>query len=278
MIDQQRFGLNRIIVPSWGLTDFFDFADMVGIRKVELRNDIRDNHPIDGMAPTDARRLAADKGVQVITINALQKFNLALVRAQATEELKDLLDLSITIGCPAVVLCPNNDPNDARPAAQRAAETTEALMAFGPLFTRAGITGLVEPLGFAISSLASLVVAQDCIRRSGFACYRTVHDTFHHYIGPDDAAVLGGAYKVSNTGLVHLSGVEADLPAADFRDEHRVLCGPADRMDSKEQILRLDRLGYAGVYSFEPFSPAIQELSREKLADLVRRSLDFIRS
>ena len=278
MIDQHRFGLNRIIAPAWGLAEFFDFAASVGINKVELRNDIRDNHPIDGMAPAAAARLAADQGVQIITINAMQKFNLASVRAQATGELKALLDLSAAIGRPAIVLCPNNDPADARLPARRAAETTEALAAFGPLFTAAGITGLVEPLGFGISSLASLVVAQDCIRRSGFSCYRTVIDTFHHFIGPEDSAILGGAYDVSTTGLVHVSGVEADIPVSDFRDEHRVMVGPADRMDSKGQVQRLDRLGYAGVYSFEPFSPAVQKLGRKELADAVRRSIEFIRA
>jgi len=56
------------------------------------------------------------------------------------------------------------------------------------------------------------------------------------------------------------------------------LVGSADRMNSKEQILRLDRLGFAGDFSFEPFSPAIQELGRERLADAVRQSIDFISS
>lgn len=278
MIDLQRFGLNRIIAPSWGLEEFFDFAASVGVLKVELRNDIGTGSPADDMKPADAGRLAADKGIQIISINALQKFNLASVRAKAIPELGSLLDTAKAIGCGAVVLCPNNDPGDARPAAQRAAETTEALAAFGPMFTAAGVLGLVEPLGFAISSLASLVQAQECIRQSGFGCYRIVHDTFHHYIGPEDHAIFGGDYGIAGTGLVHLSGVEIDLPAISCRDEHRVLVGPADRMDSKGQIWRLDRLGYAGDFSFEPFSPAIQRLSRPKLADAVRQSLDFVLS
>lgn len=70
-----------------------------------------------------------------------------------------------------------------RTTTQRTAETIEALSAFGHLFTKAGILGLIEPLGFAISSLASFVLAREAIRRSGFICNRVVHDTFHHYIG-----------------------------------------------------------------------------------------------
>jgi len=276
MLDKQRFGLNRSIAPSCGLKEFFDFAASVGLRKVELRNDLGSRDAVDNMQPAVAARMAADKGIEIISINALQRFNLASVRAKAVSELLALLEMAKSIGCRAVVLCPNNDQNDARTTAQRAAETTDALSAFGPLFTRAGILGLIEPLGFAISSLPSLVLAQESIRKSGFACYRIVHDTFHHYLGPEDQTILGKDYDVSNTGLVHISGVEIDLPASDYRDEHRVLVGPADCMKSKAQILRLDRLGFKGDFSFEPFSPALQKLNREKLADAVRQSLDFI--
>jgi len=276
MIDRRRFGLNRIIAPWLGLEEFFEFAASVGLRKLELRNDLGSRDALDNMPPAAAAAMAADMGIEIISINALQKFNLASVRAKAMSELLALLETAKSIGCNAVVLCPNNDPNDARATAQRAAETTDALSAFGPLFTKAGILGLIEPLGFAISSLASLVKAQESIRKSGFACYKIVHDTFHHYIGPEDQTILGKAYDVSNTGLVHVSGVEIKLPKGDYRDQHRVLVGPDDRMNSKEQILRLDQLGFAGDFSFEPFSPAIQKLSRDKLAEAVRRSIDYI--
>jgi 2-keto-myo-inositol isomerase len=278
MIDRRRFGLNRIIAPSLGLEQFFAFAAALGISKVELRNDMGNSDPVDNLKPAVAARLAADLGLSIISINALQKFNLASARAKAVSELAALMETAKAISCSAVVLCPNNDPGDARPPRQRVAETVEALQAFGPLFTAAGVTGLVEPLGFEISSLNSLVLVQECIARSGFACYRIVHDTFHHFIGPEDEKIFSEAYDVSGTGLVHLSGVESDIPISDYRDQHRVLVGPRDRMKSKEQILRLDRLGYAGDFSFEPFSPAIQNLSRDKLADAVRRSIDFILS
>jgi 2-keto-myo-inositol isomerase len=276
MIDKERIGLNRIIAPAMPLKEFFEFAAAVGVNKVELRNDIGKGDPVDNMPPEQAAKMAEDAGVEIISINALQKFNLASVRAGAVSELKALLETANSIGCKAVVLCPNNDPDDARPTAQRLSETAEALSAFGPLFAEAGLLGLIEPLGFSISSLDSLVSAQDCIRESGFNCYRIVHDTFHHYIGPEDQAILGKEYDVSNTGLVHVSGVEIDLPASDYQDEHRVLVGPADRMNSKEQILRLDKFGFAGDFSFEPFSPEVQKLPRDRLAEAVRKSIDFI--
>jgi 2-keto-myo-inositol isomerase len=276
VIDKNCFALNRIVSPSLGLRDFYELTASVGLKKVELRNDLGGKDPIDGMKSGEATRQAADLGLEVVTINALQKFNLASNRPKALEELKVLLDLAKSIGCRAIVLCPNNDGADARSQAQRVSETVDALAAFGPLFEAAGLLGYVEPLGFAISSLSSLVVAEEAIVKSGRGCYRVVHDTFHHYIGPDERSVLGRAYRVETTGLVHISGVEAGIAKGEYRDEHRVLVGPADRMKSKEQIRDLDGLGYAGDYSFEPFSPAIQKLGKSELTVALRKSLEYI--
>jgi len=276
MIDVERFAINRIAAPSLTLAQFYDLAAELGVRKVELRNDLGAGDIIDGLKNAEAAALASSRGIEVISINALQKFNLASMRAKASGELERLLELAAAIGCTSIVLCPNNDAADARRPALRAAETIDALAAFGPLFAEVGILGYIEPLGFAISSLASLVLAQEAIRKSGFSCYRVVHDTFHHYIGPEDQAILGGVYDVRNTGLVHVSGVEVDLPADEYRDEHRVLVGPADRMKSREQMLRLDELGYSGDYSFEPFSPVVQRLGRTELVAAFRKSLAYL--
>jgi 2-keto-myo-inositol isomerase len=276
MIDRKRFAVNRITAPGLPLAAFYDLVASVGLSRVELRNDIGGKDPIDGMKPREALALAKARGIQVETINALQKFNLGSARTRASGELDALLELAAGIGCRAIVLCPNNDSADSRSQAQRAAETVEALAAFGPRFVKAGLLGYVEPLGFGISSLASLVVASECIRKSGFACYRIVHDTFHHHIGPEDLNILGAAYDIAHTGLVHISGVESDIPLDAYRDEHRVLVGPADRMKNREQIRRIDELGFRGCYSFEPFSPAVQKLGAAELGAALTKSLDFI--
>jgi 2-keto-myo-inositol isomerase len=278
MIDKKRFSLNRITCPTMSMSDFFDLAVSLGLSKVELRNDIGGKDPIDGMGPKDAAKLATSKGIKIISINALQKFNLASMRAKDASELDVLLAMAKAIGCPAIVLCPNNDERDTRSPAQRATETGDALTAFGPAFEKAGILGYVEPLGFSISSLASLVVAQEAIKKSGFSCYKIVHDTFHHYIGPDELTVLGKNYDVAFTGLVHVSGVEDDIPVEKYRDAHRVLAGPADTMKSKEQILLLDKLGYRGDYSFEPFAPSVQGLGKKELAAALGKSLAYLLS
>ena len=276
MIDRKRIAVNRIIAPSLSLAAFYDLAVAVGLSKVELRNDIGGKDPIDGMKATEAVALAKARGVEVSTINALQKFNLSSARAKVSGDLDAMLEMGQAIGCKAIVLCPNNEATDGRTQAQRAAETVEALAAFGPRFVKAGILGYVEPLGFGISSLASFIVAQEAIKKSGFDCYRIVHDTFHHHIGPDDLAILGKAYDIAHTGLVHISGVESDISASEYRDAHRILVGPADRMKSKEQMLRLEALGYKGIYSFEPFSAEVQKLGAADLAAALKKSLDYI--
>ncbi len=275
MIDITRFALNRIVCPALGLEEFFRLAADLGLSKVELRNDLPGGRITDGMAPADAAALAQKCGVQVATINALQKFNLASLKDSATRALEDLLETAAALHCPAIVLVPNNDTKDARDERTRRAETVAALSAFAPLFTRRGITGLVEPLGFAECSVRSLVTAREEIASSGASCYRTVYDTFHHYLGPDKDA---DAAMASGLGLVHVSGVEFALPKEKIRDAHRVLPGPADRMGSREQIARLEKLGYRGVISYEPFAPEVQRMPLPALTAALRASIDYLRA
>jgi 2-keto-myo-inositol isomerase len=276
MIEKRRFAVNRITCPSLGLEDFFRFTADLGLSKVELRNDLPGAQVIDGLPASRAAALARASGIQVITINAVQKFNLKSARQKATGDLERVLDLAEEIRCPAIVLCPNNDTADGRDARAKVAETVEALKAFGPFFMKRGILGLVEPLGFGESSLASLIVAVEAIRSSGLSCYRTVYDTFHHYLGPDTENDIGPHYEVSNTGLIHVSGVEAGIPKERYRDEHRVLSGPKDRTFSKEQIARHDRLGYTGDISFEPFAPEVHRMDRARLSEALRASIAWL--
>ena len=276
MIEKRRFALNRIACPSLSLEDFFRLAAELGLSKVELRNDLPGAKITDGLSPSRAASLAHANGVHVITINALQKFNLKEARQKAADELERLLDTAAEIHCPAIVLCPNNDTADRRDAKTKVAETVEALKVFGPSFMKRGILGYLEPLGFHESSLASIIVAAEAIRSAGLSCYHTVYDTFHHYLGPDTENDIGPHYNVSNTGLIHVSAVEADIPTENYKDEHRVLPGPKDKTFCKEQIARHDRLGYKGDVSFEPFSTDVQRLDRERLMAALRASIQYL--
>jgi len=272
----QRFALNRIACPSLGLEEFFSLAGRLGIAKVELRNDLPGGKVTDGMSPSQAAALAEKCGVRVITINALQKFDLAAGRPARIRELEALLDLAVEIRCPALILCPTNDKKDARDPAARMRETVEALKAYGPAFASRGMLGYVEPLGFGECAVQSLLKAVEAIGQSGFACYRTVHDTFHHYLGPDTEKDLQKVAPLM--GLIHASGVEADIPKAAFLDEHRLLCGPKDRMASRDQVRRLLSLGYAGDIALEPFSSQVQKMAPDALAKAIGDSIAYLRA
>jgi 2-keto-myo-inositol isomerase len=278
MIQKHRFALNRIACPSLPLADFFAFAAGLGISKVELRNDLRGGAVADGMPPSRAAALAKQHGVTVISINALQKFNLGALRLTNHTELEGLLELGSALGCGAIVLCPANDPQDRRDEPTRREETRAALEAFGPSFEKWKMQGWVEPLGFSVSSLSSVSAAREAIRLSGHDCYRILYDTFHHHIGPDTDREIDKAFAAGQAALIHVSGVEVQIPKESFRDSHRLLPSAEDRLRSGKQVARMVSLGYRGDISFEPFSVSVQKMDGKALAAALKASMAYLGS
>jgi len=285
MMNMSKFALNRIISPNLTLNDFIQFAKRLGISKIELRNDLpgKDKHDgiLDGMNVSDFKNILNQEGVEIISINALGQFNVKSILKDKIEELKKILDIAAEIGCQAIVLCPLNSADDTRSEYQRYLETVDTLRAFGPIFSEYNIFGYIEPLGFEISSLRSIIPAMNAIKESGFGCYKTVYDTFHHYIGPDDDSIfgmngLGSAYEVAYTGLVHISGMEISLHKNEYRDEHRILINNNDVIGNKYQIKKLESLGYLGHYSFEPFSSSVQNMDVSTLEKEIKESLSYL--
>ena len=276
MIKRSKISLNRIIYPKLKLEDFFKFAQDLDLNKIELRNDLSGGKIIDGYTPGQLKELSKKYGMEILTINALQKFNLGAVLPDVIKELKELINLSLSIGCKAIVLCPNNDVNDKRSSEEIFKETVKALKSFGPLFQDSGMQGYLEPLGFEECSLRSIVIAMEAIQESGYPVYKIVHDTFHHHIGPDTFDTIKNDYDTSYTGLVHISGVEGNIPVDKYRDNHRVLVTEQDRLQTKEQIALLLKLGYAGDISFEPFSKKVQEMEIEKIKSAIDHSIEYI--
>lgn len=276
MLDRKQIALNRIVYPSVGLDEFFAITAGLGLGKVELRNDLPGRGIVDGLEPGDVKRLAAKHRIRILTINALQKFNLPSHLSKAVRELKDLIALARDIACRAIVLCPNNDVADTRTADQSLRDTVEALKAFRPLFEDAGLLGYVEPLGFPESSLKSLIAASRAIRDAGGTCYRMVYDTFHHHLGPDTAADIEQRLDISLVGLVHASGVEADIGTTEMKDAHRVLLTAGDRIGNVEQVARLRARGYTGDVSLEPFSEQVQRLGREAFLEAMRATIGIL--
>ena len=268
---KQQFALNRMVYPNAGIKDFFKLTRRAGLSIVELRNDLPGKGIADSLDPHQLKDLLAEYGISIETVNAVQKFNLPSNFENAFTEIRELIDFCLITGCRGIVLCPNNDVNDKRSAKQFLSDTEAALGKYGPLFEQSGITGLVEPLGFEECSIRSKEAAVEAITASGFEkCFKVVHDTFHHYLGTDTKIFP------EYTGLVHISGVEDDVEDTLMRDSHRVLTGGGDRISNRQQIDELEKAGYRGIYSFEPFSSVIHDYSSDELVKAVAESIEYL--
>jgi 2-keto-myo-inositol isomerase len=276
MIDRSKISLNRILFPALDLEELFKSVSQMGLNKVELRNDLPQAGIIDPYSPEQVKGLSAKYGIQILTINALQKFNLGAILPEAIAELKELIKLAVAIDCAAIVLVPNNDVDDQRKSEEIMRETVTALKSFGPLFEDSGILGYVEPLGFKQCSLRSKIKAIQAIQESGYSNYKIVHDTFHHHLGPDTGEMFQEKYDISYTGLVHVSGVESDIATHQFTDDHRILITENDILKNLAQLDWLLNLGYAADISFEPFGKEVQTMEIEALKTSINQSIDYI--
>lgn len=276
MISRSNISLNRILFPALTLEAFFKISSELGLHKVELRNDLPGRGSIDALLPQQVVALSEKYGIKILTINAQKKFNLEAVSQNVLNEITELIGLASAIDCEAIILVPNNDANDKRAADVMFKETVAALKRFAPLFEDSGILGYIEPLGFKECSLRSKVVAMRAIRESGGRNYRIVYDTFHHQLGPDADDSRFNHYDISYTGLIHVSGVENDVPPDSYRDQHRILITANDRIKNREQLNRLFQLGYRGNISIEPFAKNIQTMEIEALKAAIDQSIRFI--
>ncbi|MDB5612852.1 MAG: Xylose isomerase [Devosia sp.] len=243
------FAINHMAAPQLSLAELFALAAKLGAPRVEIRNDISGNSILVGTSAETVRQLAADANVTVISINALQHFNVwSDERATEAEALAVFCSVS---GAKALVLVADNSGDVPASAAARVENARQALAALSPILRRYGIIGLVECLGFEACSLRSkkeAVAAIDAV--NGRDVFQLTHDTFHHHLAGEPELFP------ELTGLIHISGVEDPAIAVhDMRDSHRVLVGPNDRLDNLGQIAALRRGGYVGPLSFEPFAP-----------------------
>lgn len=265
-----EFALNHRVAPDWGVDGFFCLASRLDVPAVEIRNDLEASPFDEETAPESIRRSASARGLRILSVNALQRFN--DWTQERVEEAKVLGDRARRAGAEALVLCPVNE-NGWRPdGAARRAALAEALTGLAPILEGAGLVGLVEPLGFAECSLRLKRHALEVIDAVGEAGrFKLLHDTFHHFVAGETEIFP------DRTGLVHLSGVEDCVPSRErMRDPDRVLVGPDDRVGNLAQLRALAGGGYAGAISFEPFSASIAR-SRD-IAEELRASMDFIAS
>ncbi|NKN39260.1 TIM barrel protein [Agrobacterium sp. a22-2] len=257
-----RFALNHIVAPRLTLASFFDLAGQLGMSEVEIRNDIPDI--VGTMEPEAVKAAAEDSGLTIISINALYPFN--VWSGDLPERARSMADYAARCGARALVMCPLND---GRAVADN--DLVEALRQMKPILEDRGLTGLVEPLGFPVSSLRLKAKAIEAIKAAdGETTYKLVHDTFHHHLAGETA------FFPEWTGLVHISGVaDPDVRVEDMLDAHRILIDGKDRLENIAQIRKLLSAGFDGPYSFEPFAESVHALSAPKAA--LEESLAWVR-
>lgn len=263
-----EFALNHMTVPYLGYAAFLDLAAALGCVGVEVRNDIE--RPLfDGVAPGDAGKMAADRGLRLVGLSQVYPFN---VWTQETEsEVADLVAIGKSAGAETISLIPRNDGGGVENGA-RQGNLRLALRRAHAILEDAEMIALVEPLGFARSSLSDKTELVEAMNALGVTDrFRIVHDTFHHTLAG------GGPIYPELTGIVHISAVaDPRLAVGEMEDKHRVLVDERDRLGNIDQIRDLLKAGYDGVFSYECFSPEVHAIADPE-ADL-RRSLEFIRA
>lgn len=267
-IPNARFCINRKIAPSLTLPQFFKLVSRLGIHNVELRNDMPSGRVTDNLSGDEVKALARESGIRIVTINALYPFN--QLNEEVLQRTRQLLSNAQAVSAESLVLCPLNDGTPIS-----AADTVNALKTLAPLFAEAGIQGLVEPLGFSQSSLRSATQAQTLIQEAGVP-FRLLIDTFHHHLFEDAEQTFEQEIDIQQIGLVHLSGVTDPRPVNQLTDEERIMLSADDHLRSKQQVERLEKMGYTGLYAFEPFSSVMNSWQEADIAREIRDSIQLL--
>jgi 2-keto-myo-inositol isomerase len=262
-----QFALNHMVAPKLGYHAFFDLALSLGVNAVEIRNDI----PTALMGNRHAKmigKLAKDKGLTIINVNALQRWN-QWSKAKA-DEAKKLAEYTSLTGAKNLILVPTNDKKFRLSTEERLDGIAHALSQLKPILKDHGLIGCVEPLGFVECSLRlkrEAIAAIDAV--GGAKRFKVTHDTFHHFVAGEQDVFA------DRTGLIHVSGVvDKKHTAATMRDPQRVLVDAHDMIDNKGQVRRLVDAGYKGYVSFEPFSADVHK--SKQIARDVARSMDWL--
>lgn len=261
-----KLAINRTCAPGLSLPDFIGLAQRVGVSAVEIRNDIEGREFADGTPAAEVKARLEDAGLQVASVNALQRFNdWSPARA---EKARRLVAYASDLGAPGLVLCPVHTPETWE---DPAAKLRESLAALALILRDHGVTGYVEPLGMKHSTMKRQEMAVAAVTEiEAWDCYQLCYDTFQFFRCGDDRLFP------AQIGLAHMSGITAPGAPGDLTEPDRGLIFPGDRVGNIAQLQALKAAGYAGFVSMEPFSPQVQ--NDPDLAQHLRASLDYVQA
>lgn len=262
------FSLNRTCLPHGDLNAFLNLAKSAGVSAVEIRNDIEGQEFANGMAASELSIRLEDAGLNIASVNALQRFNDWTPERAA--EAKALIKYAAELGAPGLVLCPCHEPRDTWDEATKDAKLREGLRNLKPIFAGEGIKGYVEPLGMFHSTMKRQVQAVSAIEDvDGWGNFALCYDTFQYFRCGDDKLFL------DHVDLIHISGIaRPDLEPRELTEPDRGLVFANDRVGNLAQLKRAISAGYKGYISVEPFNPETQR--DPHLVTNLRKSIDYI--
>jgi len=281
-----RFAFNGATTGSAAdlLTDI-RVASEAGFEALEIRETKLAAYLKSGGALYSLRRTLADSGLEVISINALEQSTLVSgeMRTALLRQCRTLCEWASGIGCPYVIAVPSLTDRllTSSPSTRSTgrtvynestviAETVASLRAMAEVARPFQVKIGFEFLGFAASSVNTLSRARKVIDATKDHNVGLVIDAFHFYVGGSTWESLEGL-DPSQLFIVHLDDAE-QRPRGALTDAHRLLPGDGI-IPLREFIQRLQRIGYAGVYSIELFRPEYWQRDPLELAEAARHKM-----
>lgn len=245
--------LNHMTVPHLQAPAVLALAQALGCVGVEFRSDLA-RPMFDGTSAEAIGDAAKAAGLRILALAEVKAFNDA-PEDKAIAALT-LIASARACGAEAIALIPKVGAAPVDRETQRVA-LRHALNVLRPVLEDNDLIGLIEPIGFAQSTLRhkdDAVAVLDEMDRP--KCFRLVHDTFHHHISGDVN------FYADHTGLIHVSGVSNPAPSpAQMADAHRGLIDAGDRLNNISQLRALSTAGATCPASFECFAPDVHAMT-----------------
>lgn len=283
MINNSNLCLNRKSAPNLPITDFIKLAHDLGIKHVELRNDLGsepDNKNIlDGMSISEFNDLLKQYDVQVEDINSLGSTDLLSQKEDNLKDLNEMITIAKGIGAKKILFCPVMDKHDYRSNNEKFTEGVKTVKVFAKQLEEEGMSGLFETLGFPESSVRTPFRAIDIIKEAGADNFKVVADLFHWFMGGVTRKDLDEKLDVSQVGLIHMSTVEVKRPKSKLTDQDRVLLGDPnhDNISAYDTIKWFANSQFDGLFSFEPFSNELHKWNYEKAKANLTTSIELLK-
>lgn len=264
MIAKERFCLNRKAAPAIPLTETIQLVSELGVPNVEVRNDLYgppDNTTIlDHLSGQRVANLLNEKQVNVETINAIGNMDNRDMIRENLKSLTSMLEMTKDFDLKNIIFCPVRSTDDHRSIEQRKTDAIANVRDYSSVLKQYGVNGLIEPLGFADSTLRTPWEGQAVIDAAGVDNFKLVADTFHYYLAGVTDEQFIHKVDVNYVGLVHLSAVTTTTtPLENLDDQDRYMLSSDDIMESATLAKKFENAGYQGLYAFEPFSDDLKK-------------------